>query len=264
MQENAAQRERMSSSDWVTPFLPGSLNAGVFGGVGAGTLQGGPVSQRFRLAGTFTADGDDDGTEHRRAVIDELSARAQHVVSEGSAIGDAVIVRISADKVVVKLGSVEEDLLLTFSGPTAEAVSHDSTGLVGAASSGIPGSPDAFGGVRTGENRWVYSRKALVDYYSTLRDSPERLVAVFDSLKPVYGENRRINGYRLGIEGEKEFFDSVGLREGDIVRKANSIEMSSRRRAEFLISQFVQDKANVFVLDVDRDGQDMRLVYEVR
>jgi hypothetical protein len=126
------------------------------------------------------------------------------------------------------------------------------------------GPTDKFGGRQVGDNRWVFRRQAIMDYYSTLRDEPERLVRIFDSMKPMYDAENRIEGYHLGIEGEADFFAAAGLREGDVVRKVNSMEMTSRRRAEYFIKEFVADRANAFIIDVERDGQPLKLMYEVR
>jgi type II secretory pathway component PulC len=103
-----------------------------------------------------------------------------------------------------------------------------------------------------------------MDYYAELRDEPERLVKIFDSMKPVYSQDRKITGYQLGIEGEADFFASTGLQQGDVVTSVNSMEMTSRNRAEYFIKEFIADRANAFVLDVQRGGNPLKLMYEVR
>ena len=90
------------------------------------------------------------------------------------------------------------------------------------------------------------------------------MLQVFDSLKPIYDSNDKITGYRVGIEGEQDFFDAVGFRENDVVRKVNSLDMTNRNRAEFFIRQFAQEKLSAIVIDVERDGEPRRLVYQVR
>jgi hypothetical protein len=126
--------------------------------------------------------------------------------------------------------------------------------------------PDAnwLGGRRVSENSWVYDRQRVLDYYAEMLDNPDRLVNLFDSMRPVYDDDRNITGYRLDIRGEKDFFESVGMREGDIVRRVNSIEMTSRRRVEFFIGEFVADRANAFVFEIERDGEPRKFVYQIR
>ena len=104
----------------------------------------------------------------------------------------------------------------------------------------------------------------LVEYYKELMDEPDRLVKVFDSLKPLYDGQRRITGYVLGVEGEKEFFDAVGLKEGDIVRSVNSMKMTSQSRAEYFIGEFIKGRLGALVLDVERGGEPKKLIYLIR
>ena len=40
--------------------------------------------------------------------------------------------------------------------------------------------------------------------------------------------------------------------------------MSSRRRADYLIREFANDKLSAVVLDIERNGQPAKLIYEVR
>lgn len=245
--------------EWARPATVDGINWKVLhnrNAVTAGPV--GALAKRFRVAGTFFVE-DPGGTEDRKAVLDDLRKHLQRVVSEGDRLDDVQVVRIFRDRVVLQAGGVEEELWLSFS-KRGEKVAGAEAGTESTALA----KSDRYGGVRIGENRWVHQRQSLMDYYTELTQEPERLVAVFDSLKPVYGETGRITGYELGVEGEGKFFESVGLNEGDVVRSANSIPMTSRRRAEFLIRQFVQNKANAFVLEVERSGKREKLIYEIR
>lgn len=245
------------SVDWsVFQSLDGNLAA-----------EGSALAARFRLAGTFFAysEGVREGTnDTRKAILDDLRSGAQRIVSENERIGEVEVVKIFRDRVVLRDSVGEEQLWLSFSPRGPVAVATAGTNDPAVARADLPVQPNRFGGNQVGENRWVFSRQALLDYYQDLRDEPERLVKVFDSLKPVYDENRRISGYRLGIEGEREFFEASGMKEGDIVRSVNHMEMRNRKRAEFLITQFIMDQANGFLFDVERDGQPVKLTYEIR
>lgn len=229
----------------------------------------GTSGKRFRLAGTFFSYLD-DGQTVRKAIMDDLKDGVQKIVAEGDSIADYRISRVMKDRIVLRYGETEEQLLLSFQrgepGRAGTEQPGGSAGGVGQAGSGAEGS-DRFGGQRVGENRWVFQRQSLLSYYQELRDNPERLVKVFDSLRPVYNANKKIEGYQLKVEGEKEFFSAVGLNEGDVVRKVNSIPMTSRSRAEGFIKQFVSDKASAFVMDVERNGKSgktERLIYQIR
>lgn len=216
-----------------------------------------PLSQRFRLAGTFfefTA----LGSSSRLAILDDLTQATQLLVSERDRIGDVSVVQILRDRVLLRdAAGVEATLMLTFMGPDANQ------------SGSVPDEDERpqggkFGAKRVGESRWLFDRNTLLRYYQDLRDQPERLVLLFDSLKPVYTPDHHITGYRLGVEGERDFFDAVGLNEGDIVRRVNNVDMTNRQRAEFFLGQFVRDDANAFVLEVERGGTTNKIRYEVR
>lgn len=222
------------------------------------------LAKRFRLAGTFFAYG---GTisGSRKAILDDLGPGIQHVIGEDERIGDVRVVRIFQDRVVLRGAMGEEQLWLSFSRPSDKGGSRSGAlGEKAAAWRDVLEDTDRFGGKRIGKRRWLFKRESLLHYYQELRDEPQRLVNVFDSLKPVYNEAGSITGYQLGVEGESDFFQSVGLKQSDIVRRVNSMRMTNRRRAEYFINEFIQDRANIFVLDIERDGKTIKLIHQIR
>jgi type II secretory pathway component PulC len=226
---------------------------------------GGAMARRYRLAGTFFSYGEHVSDE-RRAILDDLSSGRQHIVGEQSQLDDVTVVRIFRDRVVLQAGDRREELWLSFVRRPSTAATGTAAGVgaaeEGAGAGGEP--PNRFGISRVGENRWVFDRASMLAYYQELMDEPVRLAQVFDSLKPLYDEQRRITGYQLGMEGEEAFFEAAGWREGDIVRSVNSIPMTNRRRAEYFIKEFVADRANAFVIEVERDGDASKLIYQLR
>lgn len=102
-----------------------------------------------------------------------------------------------------------------------------------------------------------------MEYYREILDEPERIAALYMSLKPDYKEER-IAGYILDEEGEGDFFHAVGLRQGDVIRKVNSINMTSQKRAEYFLGEFVKNRMNALVIDVERSGRPEKLIYFVR
>jgi len=228
---------------------------------GGAVEEAGILSKRFRLAGTFFGYGIERDREIRKAILDDLAAGVQRIVSEGDAIGDVDVVRVLRDRAVLRQGTREDVLKLSFSREGAAGAAVDAGEREGEF---IAGAENRFGLRRVGEQRWVFDRGRLLAYYQELMDEPERLLQVFDSMKPLYDENRKITGYQLGVEGEGAFFEAVGLREGDVVRAVNSIPMTNRNRAEYFIKEFVADRANAFVLDVERKGEASRLTYQMR
>ncbi len=225
---------------------------------GDGGSPGNPAfAEEFRFAGTFFLS-DHNGNEIRKAVLGIVETGHQVIVSEGDGIGDVTVSKIFQERVVLRQGTEVAELWLSFTPRT-----HTDASASSAAVSGTPSFTSRFGET-VGSNRWVYKRESLLDYYNELLDEPERLLQVFDSLKPLYNDTNKIEGYVLGVEGESDFFREVGLREGDIVRKVNSLEMTNRNRAEFFIRQVIQNQLSAVVIDVERNGEMTRLVYQVR
>lgn len=231
-------------------------------GTGGSSVPGG--GKDLRLAGTYF-EYSEDGTTLRKAILDDLQSGQQNVLKEGDSLRGGTLLKVFRDHVVFRDGSGnDQSLWLVFSGQNRGAEGASQAPPETGDDKDLFRDADQFGGKRTGENRWMYRRETLLAYYKELRDNPERLVKVFDSLKPLYTESGKINGYRLDIEGEKEFFTSTGLKQGDIVRSVNSVSMTSRRRAEYFIKEFVADRANGFVFEIERDGAKIKSVYEIR
>jgi type II secretory pathway component PulC len=219
------------------------------------------VAKSYRLAGTFFEFGASQDT--RKAILDEIGTGRQHIVAQGQSLSDLLVLQIEADHVLVRAPSgAEEELWLSFRAggqpgtggiSTSESTESDATST-----------PDGFGGRQVGENRWVFEREKLMAYYADLMSEPERLVKVFDSFKPMYTTDGKIDGYEIEVFGEQPFFSSTGLEPGDKIRAVNSIQMTNRRRAEYLIAEFVKERVNVVVMDIERNGKSQKFIYQIR
>lgn len=218
----------------------------------------GPLAKRFRLAGTFFAIG--NSQQSRRAIIDDLQRKEQQLVAEGDLLDQTVmIVSIFPERIIVREGDRDEELRLSFSGDRplpADSNQMDKT---------VAGALEMLNrfGKRVGETRWVLQRDEMLKYYQELLNNTERLAKVFDSLKPVYKASH-IAGYVLKVEGEGDMFNALGLKQDDVIRKLNSVPMISQSRAEYFIREFVNNRVNGFVLDIERSGKPEKLVYLVR
>lgn len=226
----------------------------------------GGLANRFRLIGTFfvypsTEAADDPAS--RKAIILDAKSKQESITQEGGQLDDVVLTKVLRDHVTIRRGTEEVDLWLSFSGPSSETATGTNAVAENVAAQGAVPVAGRFG-QRVSERHWQLERQKLLDYYRELMDEPDRLVAVFDSLKPLYDENRRISGYELGVEGEGKFFAEMGLREGDVVRKVNSVPMTNRARAEYFLRQFVERGANAFVIEVERSGKAEKFIYQVR
>ncbi len=222
----------------------------------------GPLSNRFRLAGTVL------GGNLPMAVIDDKATVCQRVVHAGQEVAEGsgiIVAGVLADRVLLSGPNGTETLFLERAGSLKNQTSSARTGAASVLSADAA---SAFGGREVFPNRWEFSRDALMNYYSELRDEPERLLSVFDSMDPVYENDEAgrpyIDGYVVDVEGESKFFEAAGLKNGDIVRAVNSVPMTNRRKAEAFISDFVLGGGGMYVLEVERDGEITKFVYEIK
>jgi len=231
------------------------------------------VVARFRLAGTIHVC--DTGVEggrtekDRRAVVEDREMLGKvFIVKVGDRLADGVRVRAIEPR-RVRLDANGHEVELRLHGRNADEAESEFD-----ESGNDPWSRLDLGnqvilsesrlGVQIEDRRWVLDRRRVMDYYQEVLDDGDRLVAVFDSFKPLRNDQRRIDGYILVPEGEREFFEMVGLKEGDIVRKVNSMPMTSRRIAEAFIRDFANGKLGAVVLEVEREGTPIQLLYELR
>ncbi len=222
-------------------------------------------SGRFRLAGTFFVMPDDQQANvvrEQMAILDDLEAKRQSIVSEGDQVSGHVVARIFENRVILRKDGQEIELLLSF---------KDFPGVEADTGKGMTSREDEEPVLesnryvhRIGETRWLINKQALVDYYHELLDAPDRIAALYESLRPDYSEEGEILGYILDPVGEQEFYRAVGLQEGDRVRKVNSMNMISQRRAEYFIGEFMQDRLGAVVIDVERGDEMVKLIYLMR
>jgi type II secretory pathway component PulC len=222
----------------------------------------GPFSDRFRLAGTFFSYGG-AGATSRKAIVDDLQSGEQHLVSEGGRVGDVQVVSVFSDRIVLRRGTRESELWLSFGDGASRADEKQATGSTGAGPGLQVLEENAFG-KRVATNRWVIRREALMDYYHEMVDDPERLAALYLSLKADRDDERRVRGYYLDPEGEYDFFAQIGLHTGDVIRTVNSMRMTSQSRAEYFIREFVNKRVNAIVMDVERGEDTEKLIYLIR
>ncbi len=223
----------------------------------------GGLAARYRLAGVFLmlSDAGRSGSEHRCAILDDTQSKAQHLVSEGEWMEQVRVVRVENDHVVLTDGSHEEMVFLAAG--TLPGQEKAEAGAPAAEQAKIL-ETNRFGN-RIGETRWEFNRQAILDYYQEMMDNPERLASLFMAMEADRDEAGKVAGYRVNMDvGEKEFYTQVGLQQGDVVRKVNSMRMTSQRRAEYFIGEFVQNRLGAVVIDVERNGEEKKLIYLIK
>ncbi|MDA3799087.1 MAG: hypothetical protein PF692_08405 [Kiritimatiellae bacterium] len=216
-----------------------------------------PLDQLYVLRGTFIVDQNHDNI-HRKAIIDDLQNNSQLIISEQQELSDGrKVIEIVDDQVTLLNGTTKEILTLPF-----VSINPD----ISASTTVDTAKPDTdltnkFGGKKTGNNEWEFKKDKIMKYYDDLMADPKRLLNLFDSFAPVYNEDRKITGYKIDIKGEKEFINAVGLQNGDYITKVNALRLTNRRRAEYMIGEFIEGRASSFALEVERDETPQNLIY---
>ena len=217
------------------------------------------LSRRFRLVGSMSSGTGE--SEVWTAILDDNQLHRQLRAKPG----DEILPRCKVVETGPSFARVETP-------DGVQVIGRGEMAASGASSRASPrsaggGSPygeglDAFGGRQIEEHRWEFSREALMDYYRELMANSDRLVTVFDSLEPNYTGDGKIDGYRLNILGEADFFKSVGFNQDDIVRVVNGVEMTNRRRAESFIRRVVEDGLDTLVIEYDRGDEKLKNIYQ--
>lgn len=255
----------ITPAEWVdVPEIQASLWES-FGSPDDSKLQAeGPLSARYRLAGTFfTYQASPGQKSMRKAVIDDLDVGRQHLVGEGDRMDSVEVMNIYEDHAVLRGPGGEEEIWLGFAGSGASSLQEANPAEKQAGAEDGVLAENRFG-KQVGTNRWVFQRAALMDYYREVLEDPERVASIYLSLKPDYQEDNRIGGYILDVEGEGEFFEAVGLLPGDVIRSVNSMKMTNQRRAEYFLREFYQERLGVVVMDIEREGVPQKQIYMFR
>ena len=215
------------------------------------------LSMRFRLVGSM-ADGAGD-SEVWTVILEDTQLRRQLRAKPGDEIlPECKIVETGSSFAKVDTPDGEQ----TIGRGSASSSVRSATSGSSASRDADAGGLDAFGGRQIEDHRWEFSRESLMDYYRELLANPDRLVAVFDSLEPNYTDDGKIDGYRLNVLGEAEFFKAVGFDQGDIVRVVNGVQMTNRRRAENFIRRVVEDGLDTLVIEYDRGDEKLKNIYQ--
>ena len=223
-------------------------------------------ANRYRLAGTFLQLSSTAGNEKRLAILDDLQSNQQYLLKEGDREGELEVVKVEQNQVELLINGIRNVLALSFqqqAPATTESVVEKEEKKI-ATFVDMPALEVTAFGKQVATNQWVFKREALLGYYNKMMDNPERLANLYMSFRPDYKDNDKIGGYQLDMQGEEDFLAEVGMLQGDVVRKVNSLEMTSQRRAEYFIGTFARDELNAVVLDIERDGKPQKLIYMIR
>jgi type II secretory pathway component PulC len=257
------------SAETPEPFQWPKLDAGAWklfrsGAPAAPQAAAGALSARYRLAGVFLilSDVGRSGAEHRCAILDDLQTQQQYLAAEEESFEQIRVVTVENDHVVLSDGVHEETIYLA----AGTLPGHEKAGATNTPAEPPPQilETNRFGN-RIGETRWEFNRQAILDYYQEMMDNPERLASLFMAMEADRDVEGKVAGYKLNMDvGEKEFYTQIGLQQGDVVRKVNSMRMTSQRRAEYFIGEFVQNRLGAVVFDIERNGEPKKLIYLIK
>jgi len=192
-------------------------------------------------------------------VIEDQNTRKQELFRINDTVaGVATVKSVEWDRVILTRDGVDEilELIPDASGkPGAPAVSAAAgpRGMGGAAAPGGAGSE----GVRmVNENEYQIERAEVDKAF-------ENLSQLFTQMRAVpHFEGGKAIGFRLFAIRNGSLFDKVGLRNGDIIKRINSVEMNDPSRALAMLEEFRNERD--LTVDLLRNRQDQTLHYQVR
>jgi general secretion pathway protein C len=189
----------------------------------------------LKLRGVALAEGDQPSL-----AIVEGSDRKSLPYRVGDTLpGDAELLRIEADRVMLRHRGTVEALYFSEEPPAATARTRTATKPAGA------------GAVRLSPQ----SSTRIREYLSLLPSDPTRMTELVRAL-PVM-ENGVLKGFRLFPGQQRELFGEVGLRRGDIATRINGLPLDDPARGMELLNQLAS--ASRFQIEILRRGQPQQL-----
>lgn len=213
------------------------------------------VPLKLKLVGTIV------GTIPRPwAIILDLNTQKQDMYREGDTVTDALVVKISRNKVVLNHGGNEEILLAfesepSHSGPDGKGPQKQPD-QKGAAS----GSRFELGnlGRKVSQYRWELDRSEVtraVDNASQLL-TQVRIVPHFNK-----GQLDKPDGFQIANVKQGGFFEKLGVMQGDVIKEVNGEPVDSPEKA-FAAYQKFKNESNVKIV-IERQNQLHTLTYDI-
>jgi len=193
------------------------------------------------------------------AIILDESTRKQDLFTEGDQIGPARVVKIYRHKVILERDGKEEmliafeDMETLISAAMEEPVEPDAQEI--SADTSIP----AHIGKKIGQNHWVMERN---DLQNVLENSSQLLTQVRIIPHFARGQINEPDGFQVANIRPRSFFDTMGLRNGDVIKSVNKIPVDNAEKA-FEAYQKVKSEPRVEVV-VLRNNKEITLQYDIQ
>ena len=208
---------------------------------------------RLKLLGTMTG----YGIVPFAIILDE-SKREQDLFTEGDEIGPAKVIKIYRHKVILEHDGKEE-MLIAF---------EDMEALLSAAvgEPEEPGAQESPGGTpipgrigkKIAQNHWVMERDEV---QNVLENSSQLLTQV--RIIPHFSKGKidQPDGFQVANIKPRSFFDTMGLRNGDVIRSVNQIPVDNAEKA-FKAYQQLRNESRIQVV-VLRSNKEITLQYDI-
>ncbi len=222
---------------------------------------------RLRLKGTICG----SSPSFSYAVIEDLSSKKEELYRLGDMVAGVKIVRIERNQVVIERGGVEEVLASYEEGMLAWGGKGKASPVSQTAQT------SASRQMVLGEKEMAGATEAASRIVKSLQLDPQNLPGIFPDLtEAVSVANQVLNRAKIKpyfVDGHLEGFQAMeiqagsiyermGLHRGDIVREVNGYQINSIQNA-FQVYEMLQ-KESVVIVNVERDGQPVTLIYEIK
>jgi general secretion pathway protein C len=177
------------------------------------------------------------------AIIEDLATRAQALYRIGDTVLDvATLTRVEWDRVVLERDGVEEvlDLELQRRGPNARGAAVPAAGRI----------------QRTADNKFVIDRREVEKTVKNLNEVFTQARAV-----PHFQDGTTV-GFRVFQIKPGSVFERIGLKNGDVVKRVNGVELTDPTKAITLFTE-LQNEGHIAV-DLERNRKAQSFSYEIR
>ncbi len=196
------------------------------------TLPG--IVSNLKLKGTIVVEGLES-----LCIIEDPDTKKEEVYKKGDLVGENEIVKIERDHVVLKTSAGLVSLAV-YGENFLPGMTSDTSRLV----------------EKVASNRWSFSRSKFTSVIS----NPNQLLAQV-KVAP-YLEAGQIRGFRLDDVKKGSLAESLGVRDGDIIKGVEGQRLDSIERAIQMYKE-VKDRPIISV-EVERGGRPITLTYEIK
>lgn len=205
--------------------------------VRAGEYSGEGLSQappNLKLKGTIVVEGLES-----LCIIEDSGTRKEEVYKKGDLVGENEIVKIERDHVVLRTLSGLVSLVI-YGESFLPGITIETSRLV----------------EKLANNRWSFSKSELTSVIS----NPNQLLAQV-KVTP-YLEAGQVRGFRLADVERGSLAESLGIRDGDIIKGVEGQRLDSIERAIQIYGEMKH--RSVITVEIERNGRPLILTYEIK